>query len=140
MNKRGPILIIEDDRDDQEILIEIFKELNYENEVIFFDEGEKALEYLIATMIKPFIIFSDINMPKLNGLELRLKIKENQIGQYQTHNILLLKIDRLPDKFSLCKISAVWIEFFSRLLVKNTNKGACRMQDGFVWICTNQFE
>jgi len=78
MNKGGPIIIIEDDMDDQEILTEIFKELDYKNEIIFFSEGEKALEYLIATDIEPFIIFSDINMPKLSGIELREKIHENE--------------------------------------------------------------
>ena len=49
MNKGGPIIIIEDDLDDQDILTEIFQELNYKNEVIFFKEGEKALEYLKST-------------------------------------------------------------------------------------------
>lgn len=33
---RGPIVVIEDDRDDQELLEETFKVLNYPNEVIFF--------------------------------------------------------------------------------------------------------
>ena len=78
MNKGGPIIIIEDDIDDQEVLIEVFKDLNYKNELIFFDEGQKALDYLIGTKIEPFIIFSDINMPKLNGMELREKVHENE--------------------------------------------------------------
>jgi len=78
MNKGGPIIIIEDDLDDQDILTEIFQELNYRNEVIFFKEGEKALEFLTDTTIEPFIIFSDINMPKLNGMELRAKVHENE--------------------------------------------------------------
>lgn len=78
MNKGGPIIIIEDDLDDQDILTEIFQELNYKNEVIFFKEGEKALEYLTDTTIEPFIIFSDINMPRLNGMELRAKVHENE--------------------------------------------------------------
>ena len=78
MNKGGPIIIIEDDIDDQEVLIEVFKDLNYKNELIFFDEGQKALDYLIETKIEPFIIFSDINMPKLNGMELREKVHENE--------------------------------------------------------------
>ena len=78
MNKGGPIIIIEDDIDDQEILIDVFKDLNYKNEIIFFDEGQKALDYLIETKIEPFIIFSDINMPKLNGMELREKVHENE--------------------------------------------------------------
>ena len=78
MNKGGPIIIIEDDLDDQDILTEIFQELNYKNEIIFFKEGEKALEYLTGTTIEPFIIFSDINMPRLNGMELRAKVHENE--------------------------------------------------------------
>lgn len=78
MNKNGPIIIIEDDIDDQEILTDVFKDLEYKNEIIFFDEGQKALDYLIETKIEPFIIFSDINMPKLNGMELREKVHENE--------------------------------------------------------------
>ena len=78
MNKKGPIIFIEDDLDDQEILADVLKELRCENEVIFFSEGEKALEYLLATKVKPFIIFSDINMPKLSGVELREKVRENK--------------------------------------------------------------
>ncbi|MBC7885427.1 MAG: response regulator [Saprospiraceae bacterium] len=78
MNKGGPIMIIEDDLDDQEMLTEVFKELNYPNELLFFGDGEEALTYLIATAIKPFIIFSDINMPKLNGMELRDKVHNNE--------------------------------------------------------------
>ncbi|HEU0137052.1 MAG TPA: response regulator [Flavobacterium sp.] len=78
MNNRGPIVFIEDDADDQEVLAEVLKDLCCENEVIFFSEGEKALEYLTSTKIEPFIIFSDINMPKLSGLELRDKVRENK--------------------------------------------------------------
>jgi CheY-like chemotaxis protein len=78
MNKQGPIIIIEDDLDDQEILSEVFKLLNLNNEIIFFGDGEQALYYLTETEIEPFIIFSDINMPKLGGMELRAKVHENE--------------------------------------------------------------
>jgi CheY-like chemotaxis protein len=78
MNKTGPIIIIEDDLDDQEILSEVFEKLAHKNEIIFFGDGEKALDYLIKTDVEPFIIFSDINMPKLNGMELREKVHQNE--------------------------------------------------------------
>ena len=78
MNKTGPIIIIEDDLDDQEILSGIFKELNYGNELIFFGDSLKALEFLTDTDIEPFLVLSDINMPKLNGLELREKVHNNE--------------------------------------------------------------
>jgi CheY-like chemotaxis protein len=78
MNKNGPVVIIEDDEDDQLILTEIFKNLNYSNSIVFFSDGNKALEYLNKTEIVPFLILSDINMPKINGFELRNKIATNE--------------------------------------------------------------
>lgn len=78
MNKNGAIIIVEDDKDDQEIFSDVFKELNYKNEIIFFDDGQEALAYLIENTAEPFIVFSDINMPKLNGIELRKQIHENE--------------------------------------------------------------
>ena len=78
MNKIGPIVVIEDDVDDQEILDEIFNNLNYKNPVIYFTDSEEALQFLIETKIKPFLILSDINMPKLTGFELRQKVHTNE--------------------------------------------------------------
>ncbi len=78
MNKTGPIIIIEDDQDDQDILASIFKDLNYNNELVFFADSLQALAYLTDTEIEPFLVLSDINMPKLSGLELREKIHNNE--------------------------------------------------------------
>jgi CheY-like chemotaxis protein len=78
MNKTGPIVIIEDDEDDQQIISEVLKELNYTNEVIFFQDSEKALDYLMKEDENPFLILSDINMPKLSGFELREKVYSNE--------------------------------------------------------------
>jgi CheY-like chemotaxis protein len=75
MNRNGPIIIIEDDLDDQLILKEIFEKLNYGNALLFFSDGQEALDFLNTTEIIPFLILSDINMPKLNGFELRDKIQ-----------------------------------------------------------------
>ena len=78
MNKSGPIIILEDDPDDQEIISEIFTRLNYENEILFFSDGFVTLDFLIKSEVKPFLIISDINLPKLNGLELREKVHNNE--------------------------------------------------------------
>ncbi|HEX9980268.1 MAG TPA: response regulator [Flavobacterium sp.] len=78
MDKNGPIIIIEDDKDDREILGEIFRKLEYKNEVCFFSDGQEALNFLLDQKGSPFLILSDINMPKLNGLELREIILRNE--------------------------------------------------------------
>lgn len=71
MNKTGPIIIIDDDSDDQELLSELFTEIKLNNEVRIFAEGEAAIEYLSDSRIQPFLIISDIKMPKMDGFELR---------------------------------------------------------------------
>ncbi len=78
MNKNGPVVVIEDDEDDQYMLGEIFKKLDYKNKIVFFKDGNTALEHLNKTDVIPFLILSDINMPKINGFELRLKVQTNE--------------------------------------------------------------
>ncbi|RYY97368.1 MAG: response regulator [Chitinophagaceae bacterium] len=75
MNRNGPVIIIEDDIDDQEILSSVFTTLGYTNQIIFFNDGEAALGYLNRTDVIPFLILSDVNMPKLDGFALRDKVK-----------------------------------------------------------------
>ncbi len=77
MSRRGPIIIVEDDHDDREILIEIFQRLDIKNELKFFDDGQKTFDYVITTDQQPFIILCDVNLPKMLGTELRKCINEN---------------------------------------------------------------
>ncbi len=78
MNKNGPILVIEDDPDDQRFIQMVYNKLNYSNELVFLDNGEMAIDYLIQMKKIPFLIISDLNMPKINGLELRERVKKNE--------------------------------------------------------------
>ena len=71
----GPIIVIDDDPDDREVLKEIFEKIDYPNVVRYFVDGETALEYLNRTDVIPFLILSDINMPVLDGFALRDKVK-----------------------------------------------------------------
>ena len=77
LNKKGCVIIIEDDKDDQFLIQEAFAELNYPNEIIFLGDGQEALNFLSSGDKNPFLILSDINLPKLSGLDLRLKLKMN---------------------------------------------------------------
>jgi CheY-like chemotaxis protein len=78
MSKIGPIVVVDDDEDDQAILREVFEgPLKITNPLKFFTDGNKVLEYLRNTNEQPFIIFCDVNMPIMNGLELRNIIHED---------------------------------------------------------------
>lgn len=71
------ILLGEDDIDDQEILQQIFFELDASLELQFFNNGRKVISYLKNSFDHlPCLIILDFNMPDLNGAEI-LKILSN---------------------------------------------------------------
>jgi len=76
--KQGVIIIVEDDIEDQEIFREAISELGVMNPLVFFHEGVSALDYLQKTPDQPFIIFCDINIPLMNGLQLREHIDADE--------------------------------------------------------------
>lgn len=78
MKISGEIIVVEDDQDDRDFLKDIFDSLGYPNKIVFFEDPAKVLEYLSDVRVNPFMIISDINMPKLNGFELRGKILQNK--------------------------------------------------------------
>ncbi len=76
--KNGPIILVEDDADDQEFISDALVMSGVKNEVLFFDNGVKALDFLIVTEQQPFLIISDVNLPILNGLQLKAEIESNE--------------------------------------------------------------
>ncbi len=78
MSAKGPLVIIEDDLDDQLLLGEIFNEIKIDNPVLYFSDAKEALLYLQTTTDRPFIIICDVNLPKVNGLELKRIIDSDE--------------------------------------------------------------
>ncbi len=76
--KPGPILLIEDDVDDQEFIIGALQTLGIQNEVLTFDSGKKALDFLRIATQQPFMIISDVNLPVMNGLQLKYEIQKDE--------------------------------------------------------------
>lgn len=77
MNKK-PIVVIDDDDEDLEIILQAFSELNIENEIIVFSDGLKFLEYIRSTESGTFFILCDINMSKITGIELKKIIQDDE--------------------------------------------------------------
>ena len=72
------ILLVEDDQDDQDFFITI---LNDSDEVPLYtiaNNGKEAIEYLKASDQLPTLIFVDINMPLMNGMEFLQTLRNNQ--------------------------------------------------------------
>ncbi|PCJ65318.1 MAG: two-component system response regulator [Bacteroidetes bacterium] len=72
------ILLLEDDIVDVMTIKRAIKQLKISNELIVKENGEEGLAYLKDLKDLPGIIFLDINMPKMNGIEFLGHLKEDK--------------------------------------------------------------
>jgi len=84
--KTKEILYIEDNPSDIELTLRALKKHNVANSIQIIKDGEEALEYIFATgryaerdiTEKPKIILLDLKLPKVDGLEILKKLKEDE--------------------------------------------------------------
>lgn len=88
MNKKGEIILIEDDPDDQELFQRAYQELGIPNPLTILNNGREAYDYFNNTSKDLFLIISDINMPVMSGIELRDKMQ--QVGEVRLRTIPFL--------------------------------------------------
>ncbi len=80
------ILLVEDSINDAELTIREMKKHNLANDLFHVKDGEEALDYIFgkgsfANRIiehRPKLVLLDIQMPKLNGIEVLQQIKSNE--------------------------------------------------------------
>ncbi len=97
------ILLIDDNHDHAKIIVWALEQSDVKNKVTVIEDGEKALEMLWSIgkpgsilKRKPDIIFLDMNLPLMNGIDLLKKIKENSALK-AIPVIILSSSDRIED-------------------------------------------
>lgn len=72
--KWGPILLIDDDADDVDIIEQAINDIGYDNKLVWLKDCGEAWDYLQSTPEQPFIILCDMNLPKQSGLEFKKEL------------------------------------------------------------------
>ena len=70
------ILLVEDDEVDVKALKWAFEKLKVANPLVVARDGVEALE-MLSGLPRPYLVITDINMPRMNGIELLRKIRQS---------------------------------------------------------------
>ena len=82
----GIIMLVEDNPDDEELTIRALKKANILNQVVVARDGVEALDYLFGTgthagrdtRVMPMLVLLDLRMPKIDGLEVLRRMREDE--------------------------------------------------------------
>lgn len=76
---RQPILLVEDNPDDEELTRIAFAESKLVNELVVVRDGAEALEYLLDPHgrghVLPALVLLDLKLPKVDGLEVLRQVR-----------------------------------------------------------------
>ncbi|RLB60929.1 MAG: response regulator [Deltaproteobacteria bacterium] len=78
-----PILLVEDNPNDEALILRALKKSNVANEIIVVRDGVEALDYLFATgayserdaTAQPAVVLLDLKLPKVDGLEVLKRVR-----------------------------------------------------------------
>ena len=90
LNEKKIILLVEDNRDDEELTLRAIKRSNIANEVVVARDGAEALDYLWGagayegrdTRVLPSVVLLDLHLPKINGLEVLQRLRANEATRF----------------------------------------------------------
>jgi two-component system response regulator len=81
-----PILLVEDNPDDVLLTVRAFTKNRIKNPIVVATDGEQALDRLLPETgepLRPALVLLDINLPKIDGLEVLRRIRADE----RTHNL-----------------------------------------------------
>lgn len=73
-----PILLVEDNPDDERLTMRALKKSKVTNPIIIARDGAEALEALFTADPLPGLILLDLKLPKVDGLEVLQRIRSNE--------------------------------------------------------------
>ena len=136
------ILLVEDNADDEALTLRALKRNNIMNDVVVARDGAEALEYLFAEgqyadrdkNIMPEVVLLDLNLPKINGLEVLKRIRSDK----RTKLLPVVVLTSSKEERDLVASYDLGANSYIRKPVDFVEFGQAVQQLGLYWLILNQ--
>lgn len=141
MNKKV-ILLVEDNRDDEELTLMAFEQSKIMNEVAVVRDGAEALDYLFRTgkyanralSDLPAVILLDLKLPKISGLEVLKRIRADA----QTQLVPVVILTTSKEEEDIINSYKLGCNSYIRKPVNFTEFIEAARKLGLYWLCLNE--
>ena len=136
------VLLVEDNEDDIDLTLLSFRNNRIANEVIVARDGVEALDYLYGTgkhtgrdiSVQPAVVFLDINLPKVNGLEVLKRLR----GDPRTRRLPIVILTSSVEERDLVASYDLGVNSYIRKPVDLEQFNEAVKQLGMYWILLNE--
>ena len=133
------ILLIEDDSDHELLTIRALRKANIANEIKIARDGEEALELLFgdgedALKTCPQVVLLDLKLPKIDGLEVLRRIRENE----RTRMLPVVVLTSSDEESDIIRSYRLGVNSYIRKPVNFTEFAEATRQLGMYWLVLNE--
>jgi DNA-binding response OmpR family regulator len=129
------ILLVEDDPDHELLTIRALKKSNIANDIRVARDGEEALELLFGeNAIHPQVVLLDLKLPKIDGLEVLRRIRENDASRL----LPVVVLTSSDEERDVVRSYQLGVNSYIRKPVNFTDFAEATRQLGMYWLVLNE--
>ena len=136
------ILLVEDNPNDLELTMRALKKNNLGNKVYAVKDGEEALNFIFSTgqyanrniNVPPKVIFLDLKLPKISGLEVLKKVKSDE----KTKTIPIVVVTSSQETQDVKECYALGVNSFIQKPIEFDNFVKAISDAGLYWLIINK--
>jgi two-component system, response regulator len=142
MSTQRPILLVEDNPDDEELTMRALHKNNIMNDIVVARDGIEALDYLFGTgthigrdlSIQPQVILLDLKLPRVDGLEVLKRLRADD----RTRLLAVVILTSSKEEEDLIQSYALGANSYVRKPVNFADFIAAVKTLGLFWLLLNE--
>lgn len=139
--KPRPVLLVEDNADDETLILRSLKKINIANEIVVVRDGAEAVDQLFGTgpheargPLRPSVVLLDLKLPKVDGLE----VLEHIRGDARTHALPVVILTSSDEQEDLLRSYDLNVNSYVRKPVDFGRFSEVVSQLGLYWLMVNE--